>query len=460
MEGFTQKYYDNNYINTKDKLPSGDNDLFESNPVTIPFHNNFTLVGHMDFDGNLDTIDVLEKVVIKKPEDNSYLDFNEIVKKSNQEVEIIFNPAHYDGERKLHFRFILHELDNMQPIYFCYYVDDQGKLYPMSWIGFALRNTKMRKHIYLYVFQFNLQFPEFMKKFQDELRKLSYKDFKKMLSEKKVVYKWYVMKFGSSYNDQYISKMTRNDYLLDINYGLKKGSLTDFTIMGHNDFDSNIVTKDNIKINGLDDGTLRIDIYPTLVNYGKSVSLFIKPIDKIWRYNKVHSLDKYGIHEVNLTYYLNGVKKNYQELIGNDYLFATIKKSKTTSNYMIIIFRLKESVYREKIDKQLNDANSEYYNHLPRDINKKLTYFDILKHYPMEIEEISDLFSWIIIKPESHTITTTDNEKSITKPVTTTPSETTQSSSYDITNNNLAIYLLLSLIVIVIIYIIYTKLTN
>ena len=127
---------------------------------------------------------------------------------------------------------------------------------------------------------------------------------------------------------------------------------------------------------------------------------------------------------------------------------------------MIIIFRLKESVYREKIDKQLNDANSEYYNHLPRDINKKLTYFDILKHYPMEIEEISDLFSWIIIKPESHTITTTDNEKSITKPITTTPSETTQSSSYDITNNNLAIYLLLSLIVIVIIYIIYTKLTN
>lgn len=465
IEHFSNSY-PADYLTNSDQLPSegGDDNLFESNPITIPFHDNFTLVGHMDFDGNLNTIDILEKVSIKKPNPDSYKEFKDIIGECEQEVDIIFQEASISENKiALHFRFLLHKLDNQQPFYFCYYLDEKGTQYPMNWITFALRNMSsgLKKHVYLYTFQLNnmySEFSDFISAYNTSMKLQSYSYFKKLLSEDKIVYKWYVMKFGSSYSDDYINTMSRNDYILDINHSFINGEIKDFTLMGHNDFDNNIVTKDNILITPEDDG-LKIGVTPTIQNYGQSITLKLSKLDHIWRYGDIVHIENYGFYPVTVTHKINGKLNN--DFVGNDFFFANIKQSKDKSNYMIIIYRLEESVYQPIINKMTSEADSDYYIHYPADDiskreNKNITYKEILTRYPFPWETEANIFNWLIIKADSNIVKSTKVSTIDNQNIDITTERTNNSSKTDESTNPI-IYILGFLILLVLIYIVYSK---
>jgi|SaaInlStandDraft_5_1057022.scaffolds.fasta_scaffold00370_18 hypothetical protein len=463
IEKFTNSYPDN-YIYKKTQLPGYNNDdkNFDSFPITVPNHDNFTLVGHTDFDGNNQTIDILEHVTIKKPEINSYPDFKDIIGECEQEIEIKFSETTHQGgtQTQLHFRFLLHKLDNGQPFYFCYYLSEEGIQYPMIWLTFVLRGkNELNKYAYLYTFQLNnliSSFDDFKLEYKN-IRKKSIDYYIQLLKEEKIVFSYYVLKFGSSYQDNYKTTISHNDYFMDFNNSIHNGQLNEFYILGHNDFDNNLITKDNIKII-TDSNSISINVKPSLYNYGHDITMKLSKIESIWRNNKTTPIENYGFYPVNITKKFNGKETNDFNTSG-DFYFAAIKKSKYTENYMIIIYRLTKEVYKPIIDNLIKDGNSDYYLHYPVDEmeNKKHTYLDIIHKYPYQWESVADIFNWIIVKPKSQNdITQSTDPNSLTKPVdskdTNINNGNTETSSIDS-----SMYIIMFIVILIISYIIYNK---
>ena len=464
IENFSNSY-PSDYIAQTNELPSSsdsNDNSFEVNPVTIPFHDNFTLVGHMDFDGKLNTIDVLEKVSITKPNPDNYPDFKDIIGECQQEIDIVFSEATInDNKMALHFKFLLHKLDNGQPFYFCYYLDKDENKTPMIWITFALRNTNssLNKHIYLYTFQLNnlySQFSDFKSAYNTELKTKNYSYFNNLLKQNQIVYKWYVMKFGSSYSDDYINTMSRSDYLNNLNFSFVNGLIKDFKIIGHNDFDNNIVTKDNILITPEEDG-IKIGVTPTLKNYGQSITMKLNRVNQIWRYGKIVPIKNYGFYPVTITHKINNEVKD--NIYGNDFFYARIIKRKDEeNNYMIIIYKLKESVYKPIIDKLSTDAGSDYYIHYPaEDIgSNRVTYEQILINYPFQWDSESEIFNWIMISSTEYGSIVESTKPSSFKKPTKGQAESSNTDSKT-EESNMTIYILIFLITIVALYILYVK---
>ena len=467
IEKFSDSYPEN-YIHNSNQLPQfKDSEInnFDSFPITIPDHDNFTLVGHMDFDGNNKTIDVLEHVTIKEPEEGSYSDFQDIIGECEQEIDIKFsNTIHNDGiQTPLHFRLLLSKNKNGQPFYLSYYVSPEGEQYPMTWITYALRGKNhLNKHVYLYTFQLNNIISDF-ETFKSEYNKLIENNidyYLQLNKEGKIVYSYYVLKFGSSYSDEYLVSISQDDYIMDLNNSINQGTLTQFFIMGHNDFDNNLVTKDNIKITS-DNDQIIINVEPNLKNYGHSITMTLSKIDSIWRYNKTVPIDNYGFYPVTITKKFNGEETNDFKTEG-DFFFANIKKSRNEDNYMIIIYKLTKESYKPVIDDLINDGYSDYYIHYPVDemANKKHTYFDIIHKYPYPWETLADIFNWVIIKPESeNNITKSTDPNSISKPQDYSDNNTNTNTNTSNKNeeDNTILYFLMFVIFMIILYIIYKK---
>ncbi len=472
IEKFTNSYPEN-YIHSYKELPqfketSSEINNFDSFPITIPDHDNFTLVGHMDFDGNNKTIDVIENVSIKRPEEGSYPDFQDIIGECEQEIIIKFSNTIHNAETEvpLHFRFLLSKNNNGQPFYLCYYVSPEGEQFPMTWITYALRGKDdLSKHVYLYTFQLNNIISDF-DTFKSEYNKLIENNidyYLQLNSEGKIVFSYYVLKFGSSYSDDYLVSVSQNDYIMDLNNSINQGNLTQFYIMGHNDFDNNLVTKDNIKITSQNDQII-INVEPNLKNYGHSITITLSKINSIWRYNKTVSIENYGFYPVTINKKFNGKETNDFKTSG-DFFFASIKKNRNEENYMIIIYKLTKETYKPIIDELINDGYSDYYIHYPIDemANKKHTYFDIIHKYPYQWENLADIFNWIIIKPdpENNMIESTD-PNSIPKPenYSNNKANTNTNTTNKNQEDNTMIYFLMFVIFMIIFYIIYKKKFN